>query len=152
MTVRTGQTLDEAYNLARAIYRQNKAYWINAKALVVQAQVPTDVIFNIAQNPAIVVPQIQAIAAMPGLTAYARSVGAENDPAYDPVAEFQAWRSALFAIRDHVLATFPKDASGFLLFYKFNADGTTAARTFPSSAADVVTLAGLIDNAIATLA
>lgn len=145
-----GQTLDEAYKLSLAIYRQNRAYWVNAKALVTQSQVAADVLFNIAQNPSIVVPQIQALAQLPGLITYAQSAGARNDPTYDPVAEFQAWRTALFAIRDQVINTFPKDPSGFLLFYQFNPDGTTVIRSFASTLPAVVTLSGLIDQALAT--
>lgn len=149
MAVIITESLARAYDRAQGIYAQSKADLLNFKALLVGPAVPSDVVFNIARNPDIRIGQIQPIAQMPGMAAYAQSVGATNNPAYDAVAEFQAWKAALLAIRDHILATFPKDVNGFLLFMTFNADGTTSVRQF--TVAQVATLNTLIDAALATL-
>lgn len=149
MAVNTGETLAEAYARARGIYLQSKADLLNFKALLAGASVGADIVFNIARNPDIRIGQIQPIAQMPGMAAYAQSVGATNNPAYDAVAEFAAWRDALRAIRDSVLSTFPADAAGFLLFLKFNPDGTTSARQFTQ--AQVAGLVSLVDAALVTL-
>lgn len=150
MSLKTQEPLYDAYARVKGIFRQSKAYLVNAKQLVTQPSVPADVVFNIARNPSQVVPQVEAIAAKFGggvLAAYAREQ--ENDPTYDVVADFTAWKNSLFAIRDHILTTFPKDANGFLLFLTFNADGSTATRNF--TAAQCAQLASLIDAAILTL-
>jgi hypothetical protein len=150
------QSLTVAYETVKGMYYQSRAYWLNAKQLVSQGspatpgQVERVAVFNMHENPALVVPQIAALAQVPGLIDYARSAGAENNPSYDPVAEFQAWRAALFAVRDHIEATFPKDAQGFLAIYKFNGSQPATVGNFPTVAPDMVTLAGLIDNIIAT--
>ena len=149
MTVNTTETLQEAYARGRGIYVQSKADLLNFKQLLTGASVPSDVVFNIARNADIRIGQIQPITQMPGIVQYAQSVGATNNPSYDAVAEFNAWRDALRAIRDNILSTFPADVNGFLLFLKFNPDGTTTARQF--TAAQVSTLNSLIDAAIATL-
>jgi hypothetical protein len=96
-------------------------------------------------------PKMQAVAQIPGIVDFARSVGGENDPTYDPVEEFNSWRNAMVAIRDHIIATFPQDGQGFLLQTKFSSDGSTFTRTFPNTAPDMVTLVTLLDAAIATI-
>jgi hypothetical protein len=148
VAIRTTESLATAYDRAKQIYRQSRADLVNFRNLLSGSSVPADIVFNIARNPDIRVGQLAPIAALPGIIEYARSVGAENDPTYDPVAEFQAWRTALFAIRDHILSTFPVDANGWLLFLKFNVDGTTQVRQF--TGAQVTPLITLIDAALAT--
>lgn len=82
--------------------------------------------------------------AVPGLVAYVREQ--INDPAIDIVAEYQTMLAQINAVRGWIIANFPKDAGGFLLYHSFGADGRIVQRTLtPAQTAGLRTqLAALI--------
>jgi hypothetical protein len=84
--------------------------------------------------------------AVPGLAAYAREQ--VNDPALDIVAEYQTMAAQLVAVRDWIIANFPKDASGYLLYHQFDAAGKIVQRTL--SSAQTAGLRTQLDALIAT--
>lgn len=56
----------------------------------------------------------------PGLLAYAQNE--ENDPALNLVTEFATMRVQIVAVQDWIVANFPKDVSGNLITYTFDAN------------------------------
>lgn len=69
-----------------------------------------------------------ATAAIPGIGSYAQAQF--NDPAYNVATEFTAMVNAVQGVVNWVVTNFPKDGSGFILGYKFNADGSRVPSTF----------------------
>lgn len=76
--------------------------------------------------------RLQAVAALPGIGAYAQAQ--INEPGTDIVAEFQTMTTALGTTIDWIVANFPKDAGGYLLASQFDAQGRTVDRTFSTAA------------------
>jgi len=71
------------------------------------------------------------VKSIPGIAQYAREQ--ENDPNYDAVAEFNTLIAFIDTAISTITSTFPTDASGFLLAYKFNPDGTLTPRSFTAA-------------------
>lgn len=65
--------------------------------------------------------EMDALAATPGLAAYARTQF--DDPAYDVAAEYSAMRAELQSVIDWFAANFPKDGSNRVLAYTIAANG-----------------------------
>jgi hypothetical protein len=138
----------DAYANIKRQANASKAYLQQKRQEMTAATVSASVPFAVIQHFAAVLPLLATWAATAGLAAYAQAQ--ENDPAYDVSAEYVAMRNAMQSARDQLIATFPKDGSGFLLYQTMNADGTVALRTF--TAAQLAPTVALLDSVIATIA
>ena len=87
-------------------------------------------------------------AATPGLAAYARAQ--YDDPLYDVVAEFTVMKTAITSAKDTLIAMFPKDANGFILYQTIQPNGSISFRTF--TAAQLAGAVAQTDSVIATIA
>lgn len=143
----TPDVAEPAYERIRSQARATKQYLQSQRAVMVQASVISHVPLAVIQHFAAVIPAMNAWAATPGLAVYAQSQ--QNDPAYDIVAEFNTMRNAMVAARDNLIAMFPKDGSGFLLYQSLNADGSFAYRNF--TAAQVAPAVAQMDSVIAAI-
>ncbi len=68
------------------------------------------------------------IVAKPGFAAYVTSQGGSTTP----VADYNATRNAMIALRNGINDLIPVDGSGFELVLTKQADGSRAPRTFPT--------------------
>jgi hypothetical protein len=107
-----------------------------------------DLVLSVAQHCRDVIAALDAAAAVPGLVAYARLE--YGDAGYDMAAEYQTLRAALVALRDAIVAVFPQDADGWLLYQKLTAGGTLTTRSF--TPAQLASSLPLLDAVIAALA
>ncbi len=89
---------------------------------------------------------LQAIAALPGIGAYAQAQA--NDPGLNVATEFNAMIAAMDGVRDWVIANFPA-ASGYLQAQSFQADGRTTDRQF--NTASLVNYRTQLDALIAAI-
>jgi hypothetical protein len=126
-TLAAEQAFDRLRNQAVA----SKAYLTTQRAAMQQATCDASVPLAVIQHLGTVVSLMNAWAATPGLAAYAQSQ--VNDPAYDIVAEFNVMRDAMVTARDTLIAMFPKDGSGFILWQTINVNGGLVNRTFTSA-------------------
>lgn len=108
-----------------------KKYAQDKKAEFQGATVSADQVIAVIQHAAAVLPRFASWTSAPGLEQYARDQ--EADQAYDVVAEYTAMRNTIRDLRDSLIALFPKDGAGYLLYQKLNADGTFAMRTFTAA-------------------
>jgi len=143
----TAVIAEQAFDRIRVQVSSSKDVLTRQRALMVLPSVSAQVPFAVIQHLAFIVPVINALAATPGLAQYAKDQ--VNDPAYDIAAEFTAMRNAMVLARDNLIALFPKDGSGFLLYQTLNADGTVATRNF--TAAQVSSAVPLIDDVLSTI-
>lgn len=147
MSFRTSLSLSAAFESLKTQAAASKAYLTSQKALMQQATcdaaVPLQVIQHLAQADAL----MSAWAALDGLAAYAKAQ--YNDPAYDVVAEFTAMKNAFANARTQLMAMFPKDASGYLLYQTLAANGAAVNRTFTS--AELAPVVTLLNAIIATI-
>ena len=138
----------QAFEQIRSQALSLKSYLTTARASMAapisSALIALEVIERLGQ----VIASMNALATTPGLAVYARDQ--VNDQSYDVAVEFDAMRVAMVAAKDNLAASFPKDASGFLLYQTLNANGTRATRTFTS--AQMVSAVAAIDGVIATIA
>ena len=72
--------------------------------------------------------QLNAIKSVSGIADYARSQ--ESDQGYDVATEFNGVISAIDSVIAELVTSIPKDASGYLLVYKINVDGSLEPRAF----------------------
>lgn len=112
-------------------------------APTVSAAVPRSVISHLAT----VIPMLTTLAATPGLVTYARAQ--LNDNTYDIATEFTAMRTRMVSVLDNLVAMFPKDGNGFVLYETLDADGVFTVRTFTS--AQVAPAVALLDTLIASI-
>lgn len=138
---------EQSFDRLRTQAVASKQYLAGQRALMVQPTVDAWVPIQVIQHFGQVVILMNAWAATPGLAQYARDQVA--DQSYDVVAEFTAMRNAMVSARDNLIAMFPKDGNGFLLYQTFNLDGTLSTRTF--TAAQVAPAVTLIDTVIASI-
>lgn len=127
----SGVIAEQAFATVRRQGVATKEYATQRKAQLQQASVDANLVLSIAEHCRAVLTIFDNAAQTPGLPEYARAQ--VNDPNYDIVAEYQAMRSAIVALRDAVVSLFPKDASGWLLYQQLAADGTITVRTFTSA-------------------
>jgi hypothetical protein len=74
---------------------------------------------------------LQQAASVEGIAAYAEAQ--EDEPGYDAAAEFNGLIAVVDAAIAEIEATFPKDATGFVLMQKFHASGTMEVGTFTAT-------------------
>lgn len=143
----TPDVVADAYEKIRIQARASKQYLQAQRAVMVQATVSSPVPLSVIQHFAVVIPALNTWAAVPGLAAYAQAQ--QSDPAYNIAAEFTTMRDAMVAARDNLIAMFPKDGNGFLLYQTLNADATFGYRNF--TAAQVAPAVAQMDSVIAAI-
>lgn len=119
-------------------------------SMITQFQQPTtnaDVPLAVIRTIGRTITQMDVYAAVPGLATYAQ--GQEGDAAYNVAAEYAAMRTALGNALATLISSFPKDASGNLLFEKLNADGSASVNTF--TAAQLAGVVTLLQSVTATI-
>jgi len=122
-----------------------KKYMNDLKALLLQANVGAEVVLAASQHCRAVIARIDIGINTPGIAEVARIE--RNDPLYDMVAEMAAWRATLVALRDWVVANFPKDGTGYLLYQQISGDATVTNRQLTAAAVSAVV--PLVDAVIA---
>ena len=133
------------------IMRQGKAtrdYMLQRKTQLQQPTCDANLVLSIVEHCKAVLTIFDAQASVPGLAEYARSQFADEN--YNIAAEYTAMRATLVDLRNTIIALFPKDGSGFLLYQTLSADGTIGIRTFTAAQmAGVVTKLDAVINSIA---
>lgn len=92
--------------------------------------------------------QMDSVTAVPGIQEYAQI--AENDPAYDVIAEFTAVRTAVVAAIDEIRSTYPVSAGGYAEEFEIGQGGARVYRLF--SAAQLSGLVTALQNISAQIA
>lgn len=139
--------LSNAWEGARKYAGILKTSATNLRALSAAGPVTSSDILNFQVLMADIKAQLQTLAAVPGLAAYAQAQ--VNDNTLDVAASFTAMTTAIDNTGGWVITNFPKDGSGFLLAQQFNGGGRPTDRTFSTA-----TLAGFrtqLDALIATI-
>lgn len=149
MTFRATQiSASQAFKSLQTQALGTKQYLQTQRALMVaptcNSGVPLAVIQHLGQVDAL----MTVWAATPGLAAYARAQ--YDDQTYDVVAEFNTMKTAITSAKDTLIAMFPKDASGFILYQTIQPNGSIAFRTF--TAGQLAGAVTQIDSVIATIA
>lgn len=143
------ENLSRGWDSLRDIAGNIKSRSINLKNALEASTATSDVILFYCGNIADMRARMVAIAAMPGMVAYAQSQ--INNPSYDVTAEFITMRNAIDAVISWVITNFPKDVSGFLLAQTFKVDnsGRLSQRVFIAS--QTVGLRAALDALIAAI-
>lgn len=122
---------DTQYVRAKQIALQMKRFAAD-RSLRFSSGANTDQIFAVVRKFRQNLQDFQAIASIPGISAFAQSQ--EDDDTYDVVAEFNAMIASVEAVIDEIVTTFPTDADGKPLYYdSLNADGTLVPETFTAA-------------------
>lgn len=140
------QTLSVAWETARAVAGTIKLQTQSLRTQSAQGNVGASQILNHLTFLADQKVRLQAIAALPGIAAYAQEQ--VNDPTLNVATEFNAMVAAMDGVRDWVIANFPA-SGGFLQAQSFQADGRTVDRQF--STATLATYRTQLDALIATI-
>lgn len=127
----SGIIASDAFDNIRRQAAASKKYAEQQKAAFQAATVSADTVIAVIQHAATVLPRLEIWSTAPGLLQYAQQQ--EGDPTYDVQAEYVVMRNAIRDLRDTLIALFPKDGSGFLLYQRLNADGTIDYRTFTAA-------------------
>jgi len=143
----TSVSAEQAFSQIRLQAANSRSYLTSQRALMVAPTVFSVVPLAVIQHFATVIPILDTLSVTPGIVEYAHTQF--NDNAYDIVAEFTAMRNAMVSTRNNLIAMFPKDGNGFLLYQTVNASGILSNRTF--TAAEVAPAVVLIDAVIATI-
>lgn len=92
--------------------------------------------------------ELAALAAVPGLAAYAQDQ--ESNPSLDIGAEYNTMLTQINATIAWISTNFPQDAGGYKLAFQLGADGGLVWRTFPT--ASLATFRTQLDALAATIA
>lgn len=135
---------EQAFSNIRKQAAATKVFMQQNKVLMQQSPCDSQIPLNVIQHCGINIARMDAWAATPGLVSYATAQ--VNDPSYDIVAEYQAMRSAMVSCRNDLMAMFPKDATGYLLYHTLDVDGRVQSRSFTAAqlAAAVVRMDAVI--------
>jgi hypothetical protein len=139
--------LANAWELARQVAGALKTRSVNLRTLSAAGPATSTDILSFQTYLADTKAQLQTLAAVPGLAAYAQAQ--VNDNTLDVAASFTAMTTQIDACGSWVVTNFPKDGNGFLLAQTFNGGGRPSDRTFSTA-----TLAGFrtqLDALIATI-
>lgn len=137
----------DAFTRLRQQAVASKTYLTNQRAAMVSATVSADIPVSVIQHLGQVITILDTLASTPGLPAYAKAQ--VNDSNYDIASEYTGMRTAMVSARDNLIAGFPKDGNGFLLYQTLSAAGAVQYRTF--TAAQLASAVALIDAVIATI-
>ena len=142
-TISANQAYEKIISQAAA----SRKYCEGRKTDMQQATVSADVVLSVIQHTQAVLSRYQVWTAAPGIADIAKEQ--EADPAYDVAAEYITFRNAMRALRDNLIALFPKDGNDYLLYQKLNADGSFDTRTFTAAQlAPAITLLDAVINAV----
>jgi hypothetical protein len=143
----SGQTTADAYVQIRRQAATTKGFLVTQRALMVAPTVSATVPLGVITHLAGVIVRLDALSGTPGLPQYAKDQ--QNNQAYDVAAAYTNMRQQMLAVRDNLIAMFPKDGNGFLLYQTLSAAGVISARTF--TAAQVAPAVAAIDTLIASI-
>lgn len=127
----TKDSLASAWGLIQGRAAQIKIHAQEISNTSAAGDISAKVIVDYATILADAVVAIDKAAAISGIAAYASAqIG---DPTLDVVTEFTNMRAAIVATRNWIIANFPKDANGYLLFVSFTADGRYTFRNLTTT-------------------
>lgn len=138
------ETLESAWSGARSTATKVKQNAQAIRAASLAGPVLAQQLLDYLAHLATMRERLAVCAAVPGIAAYAQG----QIPGLNAANEFSALQSAIVAVRDWMVANFPKDGL-YLLARQFDADGRTTDRSFGTAA-----LAGFrtqLDALIATI-
>lgn len=148
MAFRTGVSLGDGFQDAKS-----QAAWIKnvmAQAVTVLAgNADSNFIFQLTDNLRSAITLLNRDSAVSGMPAYAQSQ--YNDVAYNVGTEFTNMVNALNACVSWVVTNFPKDGTGKLLAYTFNADNSGGRVPVSFTPAQTAGLTSALNSAIATI-
>lgn len=145
----TGDTpLSSAYRNIKRQATASREYLIKQVALMQLPTCNSSVPLAVIQHFGSVIDMFNGWAATPGIAQYARDQ--EANQSYDVIAEYNAMLASFISVRDALIALFPKDGNGFLLYQTLNASGQVQFRNFTQ--VQLATAVNLISNAIVTIA
>jgi hypothetical protein len=125
------QTLKAGLDSAIATAASLQQFVSNARNASAAGNVGRFSILNLSRQLGDGVTSWNAIAALPGIVAYGQ---AQYGSALDIAGEFTAMVNAAAALRDWIIANFPKDVgSGAVLVYTVNASGQLTELQFTSA-------------------
>lgn len=140
--------LDTAWTAIRASAGRVKVESQRLSAQSVAGDIEAQVVVRYADALASCNDQFARYTVVPGLVAYVRAQ--INDDTLDIVAEYNTMLTQINAVRNWIIANFPKDANGFLLYHTFGATGRIVQRTL--TPAQTAGLRTQLDALIATIA
>lgn len=147
MAFRTATALARGFIEAQSEARNIKAAAARARGLLASASQSADFILGIHRAMVTADTNLATQAAITGMADYAKSQ--VSDPAYDIVAEFQALRAAVQAVRDSIETTIPKDGSGYFLIHQFAGNQVTPRMFTVAQTASLRNLLQTVENAVA---
>lgn len=140
-------TASAAFN---SLLNQARSLKTNLEAAVVTMQQPSvfaSVVMNVAQTIRGHLSAMDALVTTPGLREYARIV--LGDSLADVVADYQDMKTEGQAAITDIIAAFPADGNGWLLYQQLNADGSLTTRSF--SNAQIAPLVTRLQSVINTI-
>ncbi len=143
----TNQNLADAYRLLKGRAADVRAQSISLRAASLAGPVAADRILNFAQMLARSKTEMLALAAAPGLAAYAQAQ--ENNAGLNIVTEFNLMTAQIDSTVAWIVANFPQDANGFKLAFSLAATGVPVYRNFDT--ATLATFRTTLDSLIATI-
>ena len=139
--------LASGWNLIRTYAAKVKADATQLRDGSAAGPIPASMAVSMAGSIATARIMLDRATAIPGIQAYVRSQ--INDGTFDIAASYTAMIAQMDATRDWIIANFPKDASGFLLYHQLSATGALVIRQLTS--AQTATLRTVLDALIATI-
>ena len=139
--------LARAWDLARNTAGQVKVAAQRVRNDSASAPIDATRILNLANVLGNARGSLSRAAAVPGIAAYAQEQ--VNDPSLDVANAFVQMQAQITAVMNWILAAFPADVNGYLLYVRVDSNGVLSYRTFDSAAT-----AGLrtqLDALIATI-
>lgn len=142
------QTLEVAWASARNVAAQIQNTAINLNTQISAGPVSSQTIINACSYLANLNTQLTAVAAVPGIAAYAQAQ--VNNAALNVASAFTAMQNALVVVTNWIVANFPVDTGNFLQAMTFNASGVVQWSNFTS--VQLAPLATLLTALSATIA
>jgi hypothetical protein len=141
------QNLSQAWDMARDAAGAIRSRSVSVRDRGQAGTLLAYEVIQLAQTIADSIDLFANAAALPGIVQYAQAQ--ISDPNIDIVAEFTAMNNSAIATRNWIISNFPQDGSGYLLFYKFDANGRILNRTLTTG--QVAALVPILDALIATV-
>jgi len=140
-------TTSDAFASLRRQAVATKQYMQTQKVKMQQSSCDAQVPLSVIQHCGQVIDLMAGWAATPGLAQYARDQ--VNNQSYDVAAEYTTMRDTIIACRDSLIAMFPKDGGGFILWQTIQPTGVLQNRTF--TAAQLAAAVNEMDLVIASV-
>jgi len=139
--------LERAWNGVKGAAGQVKASALAVRTSSAAGPIEARAIVVLADQLANANDRLARYTVVPGLLAYVREQ--INSATFDVVAEYNAMLAQINATRTWIVNNFPKDASNYLLYHTFGADGRIVQRTLTT--AQTAGLRTQLDALLATL-